>query len=274
MQMMEGHKARKRFGQNFLKDEYWIGRIAKAVDAEPGQAVVEIGPGQAALTRELIAGAGHVRAVEIDRDLAGWLKTQFTQQQLTLIEADALTLDWKKVAGNERLRVVGNLPYNISSPLLFHLMEAADVVIDQHFMLQREVVDRMTAEPGTKTYGRLSVMLQWRYKMHKLFDVPPGAFTPAPKVVSSVVRMIPKKPEDVPAVDFALFSSVVANAFAQRRKTLRNALSVLMSEDDIKAAGVNPQERAEKLPLEAFVALTKKAKALGVKPYIPGGIND
>lgn len=274
MQMMKGHKARKRFGQNFLKDEYWIGRIAKAVDAEPGQAVVEIGPGQAALTRELIAGAGHVRAVEIDRDLAGWLKTQFTQQQLTLIEADALTLDWKKVAGNERLRVVGNLPYNISSPLLFHLMEAADVVIDQHFMLQREVVDRMTAEPGTKTYGRLSVMLQWRYKMHKLFDVPPGAFTPAPKVVSSVVRMIPKKPEDVPAVDFALFSSVVANAFAQRRKTLRNALSVLMSEDDIKAAGVNPQERAEKLPLEAFVALTKKAEALGVKPYIPGGIND
>lgn len=274
MQMMEGHKARKRFGQNFLKDEYWIGRIAKAVDAEPGQAVVEIGPGQAALTRELIAGAGHVRAVEIDRDLAGWLKTQFTQQQLTLIEADALTLDWKKVAGNERLRVVGNLPYNISSPLLFHLMEAADVVIDQHFMLQREVVDRMTAEPGTKTYGRLSVMLQWRYKMHKLFDVPPGAFTPAPKVVSSVVRMIPKKPEDVPAVDFALFSSVVANAFAQRRKTLRNALSVLMSEDDIKAAGVNPQERAEKLPLEAFVALTKKAEASGVKPYIPGGIND
>ena len=201
MQMMEGHKARKRFGQNFLKDEYWIGRIAKAVDAEPGQAVVEIGPGQAALTRELIAGAGHVRAVEIDRDLAGWLKTQFTQQQLTLIEADALTLDWKKVAGNERLRVVGNLPYNISSPLLFHLMEAADV-------------------------------------------------------------------------DIALFSSVVANAFAQRRKTLRNALSVLMSEDDIKAAGVNPQERAEKLPLEAFVALTKKAEALGVKPYIPGGIND
>ncbi len=150
MQMMEGHKARKRFGQNFLKDEYWIGRIAKAVDAEPGQAVVEIGPGQAALTRELIAGAGHVRAVEIDRDLAGWLKTQFTQQQLTLIEADALTLDWKKVAGNERLRVVGNLPYNISSPLLFHLMEAADVVIDQHFMLQREVVS------GIRSVHRIS----------------------------------------------------------------------------------------------------------------------
>ncbi len=274
MQMMEGHKARKRFGQNFLKDEYWIGRIAQAVDAEPGQAVVEIGPGQAALTRELIAGAKHVRAVEIDRDLAGWLRTQFTEEQLTLIEADALTLDWREVAGSERLRVVGNLPYNISSPLLFHLMEAADVVIDQHFMLQREVVDRMTAEPGTKTYGRLSVMLQWRYKMHKLFDVPPGAFTPAPKVVSSVVRMIPRKPEDVPQVDFALFSSVVANAFAQRRKTLRNALSVLLTEEDIRAAGVNPQERAEKLPLEAFVSLTRQAAQLGVKPYIPGGIND
>ena len=274
MQMMEGHKARKRFGQNFLKDPYWIGRIAQAVAPEPGQAIVEIGPGQAALTRELVAGARHVRAVEIDRDLAGWLKTQFTPEELTLIEADALTLDWKTVAGDERLRVVGNLPYNISSPLLFHLMQAADVVIDQHFMLQREVVDRMTADPGTKTYGRLSVMLQWRYKMHKLFDVPPGAFTPAPKVVSSVVRMIPRKKEDVPEVDFALFSSVVANAFAQRRKTLRNALSVLLTEADIAAADVDPQERAEKLPLAAFVRLADRARTLGVKPYIPGGIND
>ena len=274
MLMMEGHKARKRFGQNFLKDEYWIGRIAQAVDPQPGQAIVEIGPGQAALTRELIAGARHVRAVEIDRDLAGWLKTQFTEEELTLIEADALTLDWKTTAGNDRLRVVGNLPYNISSPLLFHLMEAADHIVDQHFMLQREVVDRMTAEPGSKTYGRLSVMLQWRYKMHKLFDVPPGAFTPAPKVVSSVVRMVPKKKVDVPQCDFALFSSVVANAFAQRRKTLRNALSVLLTEDDISVAGINPQERAEKLPLEAFIALTERAALLGVKPYIPGGINE
>ena len=273
-QGLQGHKARKRFGQNFLHDAHWIGRIAKSIAARPGDNIIEIGPGQAALTRELIRDAGYVRAVEIDRDLAAWLRTQFSENELGLIEADALTIDWANVAQGTKLRIVGNLPYNISTPLLFALLSAADHVVDQHFMLQREVVDRMTAEPGTKTYGRLSVMLQWRYKMHKLFDVPPGAFTPAPKVVSSVVRMIPKKPEDVPAVDFALFSSVVANAFAQRRKTLRNALSVLMSEDDIKAAGVNPQERAEKLPLEAFVALTKKAEALGVKPYIPGGIND
>ena len=177
MQMLEGHRARKRFGQNFLHDEYWISRIARAVDAQPGEFIVEIGPGQAALTRELVGGAGHVNAVEIDRDLAAWLKTQFAESELTLIEADALTLDWTTVAGEKRMRVVGNLPYNISSPLLFHLMKAASCVIDQHFMLQREVVDRMTAAPGTKTYGRLSVMLQWRYKMHKLFDVPPVART-------------------------------------------------------------------------------------------------
>lgn len=267
---LEGHKARKRFGQNFLHDVHWIGRIAKAVSAEPGQAIVEIGPGQAALTRELVGAAGHIRAVEIDRDLAAWLRTQFTPDQLTLIESDALQLDWAALAKETPLRIVGNLPYNISSPLLFHLMSAADNVIDQHFMLQREVIDRMVAEPGSKTYGRLSVMLQYRYKMYKLFDVPPGAFTPAPKVVSSVVRMIPRAKEDVPNVDFELFSSVVANAFGQRRKTLRNALSQMLSAQDIIDAGVDPQARAETLPLQAFVALTHRAQALGVKPVIAG----
>jgi 16S rRNA (adenine1518-N6/adenine1519-N6)-dimethyltransferase len=269
---LEGHKARKRFGQNFLHDAHWIGRIANAVSAEPSQAIVEIGPGQAALTRELVGAAGHIRAVEIDRDLAAWLRTQFTPEQLTLIEQDALTVDWSALAQEQPLRIVGNLPYNISSPLLFSLMAAADHVIDQHFMLQREVIDRMVAQPGSKTYGRLSVMLQWRYKMYKLFDVPPGAFTPAPKVVSSVVRMIPRAKEDVAAVDFPLFSSIVANAFGQRRKTLRNALSQLLSEQDIKAAGVDPQARAETLPLEAFVALTRRAEALGVKPVIAGAV--
>ena len=162
-QGLQGHKARKRFGQNFLHDVHWIGRIAKAVAPRLGDNIIEIGPGQAALTRELIAGAGHVRAVEIDRDLAAWLKEQFSPEQLTLIEADALTLDWKALAEQTgTLRIVGNLPYNISSPLLFALMRAADHVRDQHFMLQREVVDRMVAAPGSKTYGRLSVMLQWR----------------------------------------------------------------------------------------------------------------
>ena len=274
-QGLQGHKARKRFGQNFLHDVHWIGRIAKAVAPRLGDNISEIGPGQAALTRELIAGAGHVRAVEIDRDLAAWLKEQFSPEQLTLIEADALTLDWKALAEQTgTLRIVGNLPYNISSPLLFALMRAADHVRDQHFMLQREVVDRMVAAPGSKTYGRLSVMLQWRYHMTKLFDVPPGAFNPPPKVVSSVVRMTPKDPAQVPAVDADLFSSVVANAFSQRRKTLRNALSVLMSAEDIEAADVNPQARAETLDLDAFVRLARKAAELGVKPVIPGSVAD
>ena len=274
-QGLQGHKARKRFGQNFLHDVHWIGRIAKAVAPRLGDNIIEIGPGQAALTRELIAGAGHVRAVEIDRDLAAWLKEQFSPEQLALIEADALTLDWKALAEQTgTLRIVGNLPYNISSPLLFALMRAADHVRDQHFMLQREVVDRMVAAPGSKTYGRLSVMLQWRYHMTKLFDVPPGAFNPPPKVVSSVVRMTPKDPAQVPAVDADLFSSVVANAFSQRRKTLRNALSVLMSAEDIEAADVNPQARAETLDLDAFVRLARKAAELGVKPVIPGSVAD
>lgn len=270
MQGLEGHKARKRFGQNFLHDEHWIGKIAQAIHAQPGDAVIEIGPGQAALTREIIAAARHASAVEIDRDLAAWLRTQFTEEELTLIEADALKLDWRALAENQPLRIIGNLPYNISSPLLFALLPVADRVIDQHFMLQREVVDRMVSPPGSKTYGRLSVMLQWRYDMVKLFDVPPGAFTPAPKVVSSVVRMVPKKTGDVAKVDYELFSSVVANAFSQRRKTLRNALSALMHEALIREAGVDPQLRAEALPLEAFVTLARVASNHHLIPYFPG----
>lgn len=266
---LQGHRARKRFGQNFLHDRHWIERIAKAVNATEGDDIVEIGPGQAALTRELIAGAGKVRAVEIDRDLAAWLKETFPES-LSLIEADALTLDWTQVAKNDNLRVVGNLPYNISSPLLFKLLEAADHVKDQHFMLQKEVVDRMVAQHGSKTYGRLSVMLQWRYRMQKLFDVPPGAFNPPPKVMSSVVRMIPKAKEEVPSVDFELFSSVVANAFSQRRKTIRNALSALLSSEEISACNVDPGARAEALPLDAFVRLAQKAEALGRKAVTPG----
>lgn len=266
---LQGHRARKRFGQNFLHDRHWIERIAKAVNATEGDDIVEIGPGQAALTRELIAGAGKVRAVEIDRDLAAWLKETFPDS-LSLIEADALTLDWTQVAKNDNLRVVGNLPYNISSPLLFKLLEAADHVKDQHFMLQKEVVDRMVAQHGSKTYGRLSVMLQWRYRMQKLFDVPPGAFNPPPKVMSSVVRMIPKAKEEVSSVDFELFSSVVANAFSQRRKTIRNALSALLSSEEISACDVDPGARAEALPLDAFVRLAQKAEALGRKAVTPG----
>ena len=270
---LQGHRARKRFGQNFLHDRHWIERIAKAVNACAGDDIVEIGPGQAALTRELIAAAGKVRAVEIDRDLAAWLKQTFPDS-LDLIEADALTLDWSKVAKNDRLRVVGNLPYNISSPLLFKLLEAADHVKDQHFMLQKEVVDRMVAEHGSKTYGRLSVMLQWRYRMTKLFDVPPGAFNPPPKVMSSVVRMIPKDKEEVPAVDFELFSSVVANAFSKRRKTIRNALSSMLSAEEIASCGIDCGARAEALALQAFVRLAQKAAELNRKPVTPGAQRD
>ena len=236
--------------------------IVRGIDPKPGDALIEIGPGQAALTREVIACAGHEAAVEIDRDLAQFLREQFSPEELTLIEADALKLDWTTVLEGRRLRIIGNLPYNISSPLLFALMSAADRVIDQHFMLQREVVDRMVAEPGSKTYGRLSVMLQYRYVMHKLFDVPPGAFVPPPKVTSSIVRMVPRPVESLPEVDMEIFSQVVALAFQQRRKTLRNALSTLMDDAAIKRAGVNPAARAETLDVAAFVRLAREAANL------------
>ena len=251
---LAGHKARKRFGQNFLHDEHWIGRIARTIDATPADTVVEIGPGQAALTRKMIEQAGHVTAVEIDRDLAEWLRETFPET-LTLIEADALKLDWQTVYPDKRIRIIGNLPYNISSPLLFHLMAVDDRVIDQPFMLQKEVVDRMVAAPGSKVYGRLSVMLQYRYRMQKMFDVPPGAFTPAPKVTSSIVRMIPKKTEDLLPVNYQAFSDVVAAAFNQRRKTLRNAISSFLTEEDIRNCEVDPGARAEALGVEAFVRL-------------------
>ena len=234
----------------------------RGIDPKPGDALIEIGPGQAALTREVIACAGHEAAVEIDRDLAQFLREQFSPEELTLIEADALKLDWTTVLEGRRLRIIGNLPYNISSPLLFALMSTADRVIDQHFMLQREVVDRMVAEPGSKTYGRLSVMLQYRYVMHKLFDVPPGAFVPPPKVTSSIVRMVPRPVESLPEVDMEIFSQVVALAFQQRRKTLRNALSTLMDDAAIKRAGVNPAARAETLDVAAFVRLAREAANL------------
>ncbi len=252
-----GHRARKRFGQNFLHDEHWITRIARTIDPQAGDTIVEIGPGQAALTRKMMDAIGLVTAVEIDRDLAAWLKETFPET-LSLIEADALKLDWTSVYPDKRLRIIGNLPYNISSPLLFHLISVADRVIDQHFMLQKEVVDRMVAEPGSKVYGRLSVMLQYRYRMQKMFDVPPGAFTPAPKVTSSIVRMIPHKVEDLLPVNEERFSAIVAAAFNQRRKTLRNAVSKLLTEDDIRAAGVDPTARAESLDVAAFARLANQ----------------
>ena len=256
---LENHKARKRFGQNFLVDSFWIDKLAHAVGPKRGDDIIEIGPGKAALTRRLLAGVRRMRAVEIDRDLASWLRCEFPES-LELIESDALKLDWKSLAEKSgRLRIVGNLPYNISSPLLFALLPAADYVLDQHFMLQREVVDRMAAKPGSKTYGRLSVMLQWRYHITKLFDVPAGAFCPVPAVVSAFVRMKPKAEKDIPATDFSVFSRVVTQAFTQRRKTLRNALSATLAEEDIRACGIDPSSRAETVPVEGFIELANYA---------------
>lgn len=209
--VLKSHKAKKNFGQNFLHDDFWIEKIASAVDAQPGQNIVEIGPGQAALTRLMIRDAGCVTCIEIDKDLAQWLQKKFKPEALALIEADVLKVDFALIKPGEKIRLVGNLPYNISSPLLFRLMELADRVIDQHFMLQKEVVDRMAATPGHKAFGRLSVMLQHRYKIVKLFDVPPDAFSPPPKVISSVVRMIPL--ESPLPVNEKLFERVTAQAF-------------------------------------------------------------
>jgi 16S rRNA (adenine1518-N6/adenine1519-N6)-dimethyltransferase len=248
------HRARKRFGQNFLHDPRVIARIIDAIDPHAGQTIVEIGPGQAALTRALVERAGHVTALEIDRDLASWLRNEFTPQHLTLIEADALKFDWSNLPGS--LRLVGNLPYNISSPLLFALVPIAERVLDQHFMLQKEVVDRMVASPGSRTYGRLSAMLQFRYRLTKLFDVPRGAFNPPPQVTSSIVRMQPLPIAELPLIDPSIYGRVVATAFGQRRKTLRNALATLMSAEDITRAGVDPQARAEVLSVADFVRLS------------------
>lgn len=257
--MPAGHRARKRFSQNFLHDAHYLERIVAAIDPRPGQHIVEIGPGLGALTGRLIAAAGRLRCVEIDRDLADRLRARFAAAQLDLIEGDALELDWSALAraAGGAVRVVGNLPYHISTPLLFALLPAAALIEDQHFMLQREVVDRMVAPPGGKDYGRLSVTLQLRYRVSKLFDVPPGAFSPAPQVVSSVVRMVPRPGGELPDVGFETIGRVVAAAFGQRRKTLRNALSALLDEPAIRAAGVDPAARAETLPPAAFVTLAR-----------------
>lgn len=255
------HKARKRFGQNFLHDASVVARLIDAIDPRPGQALIEIGPGQAALTGALIERAGHIRAIEIDRDLAVRLRERFSVAQLTLIEADALHVDWSELLATP-LRIVGNLPYNISTPLLFALAPIAEHVIDQHFMLQKEVVDRMVAPPGGKVYGRLSVMLQFRYRLSKLFDVPRGAFTPAPKVTSSVVRMQPLSAAELPDVDAGLFARTVALAFGQRRKTLRNSLADWIDAEQIVAAGVDPKARAETLSVQSFVGLARQRQGL------------
>ncbi len=260
----DGHIARKRFGQNFLHDPGVIARIIQAIDPKPGDRIVEIGPGQAALTAPLIAKAGQLHAIEIDRDLVARLRERFTESELSITEQDVLRVSFSALADQlgGPLRVMGNLPYNISSPILFHLLESAEQIIDQHLMLQKEVVDRMVAGHGSKIYGRLSVMLQARYQMVRCLTVPPGAFMPAPKVDSAVIRMVPLPVSAVRVRDWPIFAAVVALAFSQRRKMLRKSLAAYAVMLDWNALDISPTQRAEELSVDHFVGLANAVASL------------
>ena len=247
------HFPRKRFGQHFLVDRTVVAKIVQAISPQPGERLVEIGPGLGALTEPLLERLPSLDAVEIDRDLAAALATRFGPDGLRIHVADALRFDF--CALGAPLRVAGNLPYNISTPLLFHIAGCIACLQDCHFMLQREVVRRIAAHPGGKDYGRLSVMLQYRFEAQELLRVPPGAFRPAPAVESAVVRLTPRRPLSWPARDESVLAELVAKAFTQRRKTLRNALRDRVEEADFDAAGIDPALRPEALSVAQFVRL-------------------
>lgn len=251
------HIPRKRFGQNFLTDQLVLSQIIRSINPQAGDTMVEIGPGLAAMTRLLLEGVPQMHVVELDRDLVARLKKNFSPEKLIVHEGDALKFDFSSIPVPEgkKLRVVGNLPYNISSPLLFRLAEIAPLVQDQHFMLQKEVVERMVAAPGSKVYGRLSVMLQWRYHMDLLFIVPPEAFDPPPKVDSAIVRMIPKS--EMLACEQKNLEAVVTKAFSQRRKVVRNCVAGMFTEQQLIDAGIDPQARPETIALEQYVNLAR-----------------
>jgi 16S rRNA (adenine1518-N6/adenine1519-N6)-dimethyltransferase len=248
------HVARKRFGQHFLSDGGIIDAIVDAIHPQAGQPMVEIGPGLAALTQPLVERLGHLTVIELDRDLAARLRLH---KQLTVLESDVLKVNFTELAKEQKLRVVGNLPYNISTPILFHLLKHVTVIEDQHFMLQKEVIDRMVASPATSDYGRLSVMLQWRYEMENVLFVPPESFDPPPRVDSAVVRMIPRTS---PApVDFQLLEKMVQVAFSQRRKLLRHTLGAWLTERNF-AGTFDVQRRAEEVPVQAYLDLAIELK--------------
>lgn len=249
----QGHTARKRFGQNFLVDKDIISQIITAIAPKPGEFIVEIGPGLGALTVPLLAACGKLQVVEIDRDLIARLHETYSPEEVTVHEGDALKFDFSTLPAP--LRVVGNLPYNISTPLLFYLAEYADRVRDMTFMLQKEVVQRMVAEPGEEAYGRLSVMLQYRYAMASLFDVPGSAFSPAPKVTSAIVYMRPHPAAALNCADAELLGKVVTAAFGQRRKTLRNTLRLWLEESDYVKLELDSGERGERLSVAQFVRI-------------------
>jgi len=247
------HIPRKRFGQNFLIDQDIIRALVESIRPQPDDLMVEIGPGLGALTQPLLKTLDHLHVVELDRDIVSWMQGHYPAGKITIHNQDALKFDFSSLG--ERIRVVGNLPYNISTPLLFHLVQSVDCIVDMHFMLQKEVVERMVAEPSTPAYGRLSVMLQYRFYMEYLVTVPPEAFDPPPKVESAFVRLVPFARLPCPANDEAMLGKVVTAAFSQRRKTLRNTLKGLLSDADFSALGIDSQLRAENLHVTQFVAM-------------------
>lgn len=248
--------AKKQLGQHFLADRHYIDKIVMAVNPKDGDRLVEIGPGQGAITLPLLRVHPKLTVIEFDRDLIAPLTAAAEPLgELTIVHRDVLRVDFTELADGQPIRLVGNLPYNISSPILFHALEHAAVIRDMHFMLQKEVVDRMAAGPGSKVYGRLSVMLQAYCQVTSLFVVPPGAFRPPPKVDSAVVRLGPRDPATININDHRRFADVVKAAFGQRRKTLRNALNNVVSAEQFIAAGVRPDARAEQLDVAEFIAL-------------------
>ncbi len=254
------HRARKRFGQNFLHDHGVINNILRAIAPRADQHLVEIGPGQGALTEGLLSGGGKLDVIELDHDLHPLLLASFASNpQFTLHKGDALKFDFRQlIQGDEKLRVVGNLPYNISTPLMFHLLRQADCIVDMHFMLQKEVVQRLAAGAGENHYGRLGIMVQYHCQVEHLFNVGPGAFSPAPKVDSAIVRLTPHAQLPHPADDVTRLEQVVREAFNQRRKTLRNTLKSLLDADAMIDEGIDPTLRPEQIDLAGFVRLANR----------------
>lgn len=251
------HRARKRFGQNFLRDPGIISRIVRAIAPRPGERLVEIGPGQGALTEPLLDAAGALEVIELDRDLIPGLRVQFfNYPDFVIHEGDALKFDFAALKGDgPALRVVGNLPYNISTPLIFHLLAARGAVTDMHFMLQKEVVERLAATPGSADWGRLSIMAQYFCRVDSLFIVPPESFTPQPKIDSAIVRLTPHSELPHPAIDEVLFADVVREAFSQRRKTLRNNLKGRLDAETLETLGIDPARRPQTLSVAELVSI-------------------
>ncbi len=257
---MSKHRARKRFGQHFLRDPGVVDAILRAINARGDDVVVEIGPGLGAMTNALANSAGHLHAVELDRDLVERLHRHFADADtVTIHESDALEFDFAKLG--DRLRIVGNLPYNISTPLLFHLMNFKEHIVDMHFMLQKEVVDRMAAAPGSKAYGRLGIMLGCHLQIESLFDVEPDAFDPPPKVRSSVVRLDPLPRDTYQITDPVALSTLVGAAFMKRRKTIRNALQEYAGDEDFAAVGIDSKLRPEQIGIAQYVELSNHLAA-------------